>query len=98
MSIAVHGGADPGYQAIVVLTNQGGTPVAGWQLAVTLAPGETVAKVDGALFVQDGTSVTFTPKDPRQALRPGQKVPVKFEVKGDTAAPTGCTVNGSPCG
>ena len=48
--------------------------------------------------VQAGGVVTFTPKDPRQALRPAQKVPVKFEVKGDTAAPTGCAINGSPCG
>ena len=98
MSIVVHAGGDSGYQANVVITNQSDAAVTGWQLVVALAAGETVSKVDGAVFTQDGTAVTFTPKDTRQALHPGQKIPVRFEVKGGTAAPTGCTVNGSPCG
>jgi Cellulose binding domain len=96
--VTVHTGPDAGYRTDVVLTNHGDAAVTGWQLVFTLSPGETVAKADGAVYVQAGALVTLTPKDPNQILHPGQKIAVRFEVKGSTAPPSGCTVNGSPCG
>ena len=97
-AVTVHDGPNEGYRVDVQLTNQGSAAVTGWQLVFTLPPGETVTKADGAVVVQAGPLVTLTPKNPAQALHPGQKVPVRFEVKGSTAPPDGCTVNGQPCG
>jgi len=97
-SVTVHNGPDPGYRTDIVLTNQGATAVTGWQLVFALPSGETVTKADGAVYVQAGTLLTLTPKDPGQVLHAGQKITVRFEVKGSTAPPEGCTINGNPCG
>jgi hypothetical protein len=96
--LTIHSGADSGYRADVVVTNSASLPVTGFELIFTLLPGQTVIKVDGAVYVQDGTVVTMQAKNMAQILRPGQKVAVHVEVRGSVDGPTGCTISGSPCG
>jgi hypothetical protein len=96
--VTVHSGPDAGYRTDVVIANGTSHSVAGFELIFTLPPGQTVTKVDGAVYVQAGTLVTIQPKNPAQILHPGQKVSLHFEVRGSVDGPTGCTISGSPCG
>jgi hypothetical protein len=96
--IPVKGPGPVSYHVTATITNPGAAPVTGWLLVFTLPPGATAEHADGATAAQVGNVVTLSPKDPGRILKPGQNQSVKFDVSGAAAPPTGCTINGSPCG
>lgn len=91
-----------GYQATLTINNPGAAPVDGWTAVITL-PRRTlsVAEVRGARPTQDGATWTFVPDRGTRQVPAGGRVQITFRVDGaslGSTAPTGCTVDGRPCG
>ena len=87
-----------GYHVVVSISNPGNSPLTGWQVVFGLLPGQSVSKVAGVEYHQYDTQVTFTPKGATSTVNPGQTQSFKFDVAGSAEPPTGCTINGWPCG
>jgi alpha-galactosidase len=85
-----------GFQDQLTLDNQGGAPVNGWQLAITL-PGDQVRFVWNARWQFDGGTLTLTPAPEDQVIQPGASVTVNFFALGGATEPGSCTFDGSAC-
>lgn len=85
----------------VTVANPGPGDAYGWELVV-LVGDQTVTNVTGASYERVGDRVTFTPWEPE--LPAGAWVEVGFEVQAPVIGllgasdPTGCTIDGRPCG
>ncbi len=88
-----------GFTATVRVTNTGRTALSGWSLRFALGGGQTVQQGWSATWAQSGQTVTATNAAWNGALAPGAAVEIGFNGAhtGSTAAPTGFTLNGSPC-
>jgi cellulase/cellobiase CelA1 len=88
---------DGGFMGQLVVVDQGGSAVTGWQMVITL-PDDQVQMVWNANWQPGGwDSVIMTPVQSDQVIEPGTSVSVTFVAQGDTTEPTNCTFNGSPC-
>jgi hypothetical protein len=88
-----------GYKAQVTITNPGSADVSGWQVIISLPDGTTASNSVGASVNQSGARVTFTPVDDTRTVPAGGQVVFTFEVGGLLAGqPTGCAIDGRPCG
>ncbi|GAA1636458.1 cellulose binding domain-containing protein [Actinoplanes couchii] len=90
-----------GYRTNVTVANPGTAARTGWTLAITLPRSSLkVADVKGATASQQGTVWTFTPDASTTEIDGGDQAAITFNVNGDTllnAAPTSCTIDGTPC-
>jgi Cellulose binding domain len=88
-----------GYQGRVTIRNPGQVIVSGWTVTISLPAGETVNGATGAAYRQQGTIVTFRPSGGTGTVPAGGSVRFTFSVGGLLAGdPTGCAIDGRPCG
>jgi hypothetical protein len=93
------------FQDQVTLVNNGGSPVSGWTLRLTL-PGDGIDSVenqdgwDGVPFDHweySGDTLTISADTDSETLGSGSPLNVSIHGRGNTASPTGCTFNGAAC-
>src|SRR5215831_2998498 len=93
------------FQVQLTLVNNGGSPVSGWTLQLTL-PRDGIDSVenqdgfDGSPFEHwqyRGDTLTISADTDSETLRPSSQLNVSIHGRGDTASPTGCTFNGTAC-
>jgi hypothetical protein len=93
------------FQDQLTLVNNGGSPVSGWTLQLTL-PRDGIDSVenqdgrDGETFEHwqySGDTLTISADTDRETLSPGDQLNVSIHGRGGTASPTGCTFNGIAC-
>ncbi len=93
------------FQDQMTLMNQGGSPVSGWTVQLTL-PGDGVDSVesqggwDGVPFEHwqfSGNTLTITADTGSDTLGPGAPLNLSIHGQGDATSPTGCTFNGAAC-
>ena len=83
----------------ITVTNTGTAPVNGWSLAFTLAPGQTVTSAWNATVSPASGAVTAKNLSYNAQIAPGGSTSFGFQANhtGNAAAPSGFTLNGSPC-
>ena len=88
-----------GLTTSITITNTGTTAVNGWTLAFTLASGQAIVSGWSASFAPAGGTVTATNAGYNGALAPGGSTTIGYQAShtGNSAAPTGFTLNGSTC-
>ncbi len=86
-----------GYTGLLEISNPTPTPVEGWTVLMTLPVLDRVGEVGGAVAVQDGATVRFTPTPDTLVVNPGVPVRFRFDVDGVGGEPSTCTVDGNPC-
>ncbi|WP_174248231.1 cellulase family glycosylhydrolase [Streptomyces hoynatensis] len=81
------------------LTNTGTTAVNGWSLAFDLPEGQTITNGWNATYSPGSGHVTATHAAYNATLAPGATLSLGFQAThtGNAGAPTGFTLNGSPC-
>jgi hypothetical protein len=93
------------FQDQMTLMNQGGSPVSGWTVQLTL-PGDGVDSVDsqggwdGGPFEHwqfSGDTLTISADTDSETLGPGAPLNLSIQGRGDPTSPTGCTFNGAAC-
>jgi hypothetical protein len=93
------------FQDQMTLMNQGGDPVSGWTVQLTL-PGDGVDSVDsqgswdGGPFEHwqfSGDTLTISADTDSETLGPGAPLNLSIQGRGDATSPTGCTFNGAAC-
>ena len=93
------------FQAQMTLVNNGGSPVSGWTVQLTL-PGDGVDSVqnqngrDGAQFEHwqfSGDTLTITADTDSETLGPGAPMNLSIHGRGNAPSPTGCMFNGASC-
>ena len=93
------------FQAQMTLVNNGGSPVSGWTVQLTL-PVHGVDSVesqngrDGVPFEHwqfSGDTLTITADTGSETLGPGAPMNLSIDGRGNPASPTGCTFNGAAC-
>ena len=89
----------------LTLVNNGGRPVSGWTVQLTL-PGDEIFSVetqpwwDGVPFEHwrvSGDTLTISADNDTETLAPGEPLSVSIHGRGRTTSPTGCTFNGAAC-
>ncbi|GIG66546.1 cellulose binding domain-containing protein [Phytomonospora endophytica] len=86
-----------GYSGDVSVTNGCAAVVPKWTVVFALPAGTTVSKAWNATHTANGTLQTFVNVASNGNLKPGATKTFGFNAKG-TGPPSGCTVNGKPCG
>jgi endoglucanase len=87
-----------GFTASVKLTNAGTTPVSGWTLTWTAAPGQGLVNGWNATVSQSGSTVTARAPSWAQPIAPGGTWTVGYQGSGPASpAPTGFRLDGSLC-
>ena len=93
------------FQAQMTLVNNGGSPVSGWTVQLTL-PGDGVDSVESqngreeAQFEHwqfSGDTLTITADSDSETLGPGAPMNLSIHGRGNAPSPTGCTFNGASC-
>jgi hypothetical protein len=93
------------FQDQMTLVNNGGSPVSGWTVQLTL-PGDGIDSVeipsgwDGVPFEHwqfSGDTLTISADTRSETLGPGAPLHLSIHGRGGTASPTGCTFNGAAC-
>jgi Cellulose binding domain len=93
------------FQEQMTLVNNGGRPVSGWTVQLTL-PGDGVDSVeipsgwDGVPFEHwqfNGDTLTISADTGSETLGPGAPLNLSIHGRGNTSSPTGCTFNGTEC-
>jgi lysophospholipase L1-like esterase len=83
----------------LTVTNTGTTAINGWKLTFTLASGQTVTNSWNATISPSSGAVTAANMSYNAAIPPGGSTSFGYQANhtGNTAAPTGFALNGSPC-
>jgi len=93
------------FQEQMTLVNNGGSPVSGWTVQLTL-PGDGVDSVeipsgwDGVPFEHwqfSGDTLTISADTSSETLGPGAPLNLSIHGRGNTSSPTGCTFDGTQC-
>src|SRR3954447_10775156 len=89
-----------GFQGTFTVANPGAAAVTGWRVEFDLPAGETVASAWHATVSHSGTHWVFVNVDYDATVPAGGSVDFGFNgaLTGAYADPTGCLVNGDPCG
>ncbi|MCX4744723.1 cellulose binding domain-containing protein [Kitasatospora sp. NBC_01287] len=89
-----------GFTATLVLTNTGSAPVSGWTLSFDWPGDQRLSSGWNANWTQSGSTVTATSLSYNATLAPGASTSVGFNASysGGNPAPSGFTLNGTPCG
>jgi endoglucanase len=88
-----------GFQAQVVVTNTGTATINGWKVVWTFPGDQKITNLWNATYTQSGEQVTVTNPSYNATLAPGASVTIGFtgSYSASNAAPTGFTLNGTPC-
>jgi endoglucanase len=88
-----------GFQAQIVLSNTGTTPISPWTLAFTFGGDQKIASLWNASYTQSGEQVTATSESYNATLAPSASVTIGFtgSYTSSNAAPTAFAVNGTAC-
>jgi endoglucanase len=88
-----------GFQAQIVLTNTGTTPITGWTLTWTFPGDQKISSLWNATYTQAGEQVTATAEPYNATIAPSGSVTVGFTgtFTASDAAPAAFSVNGTPC-
>lgn len=86
-----------GWEGKYTITNGGGSTINGWSLVFDLPSGTTVGSYWDATLSSSGQRHTFTNRSWNGTVAPGASVSFGFLASG-SGAPTGCQLNGAPCG
>ncbi|WP_246492058.1 cellulose binding domain-containing protein [Actinomadura alba] len=86
-----------GFEGKYTITNGTNSTITGWRVEFDLASGTTIGTYWDALLTTSGGHYTFTNRDYNGTLAPGASASFGFVASG-SASPTGCTLNGAPCG
>jgi poly(hydroxyalkanoate) depolymerase family esterase len=88
-----------GLTGSVTVTNTGTTPVDGWRLGLTLPAGQTITNGWGATYSPASGAVTATNVSYDATIAPGASVTIGYQAnhRGDSAAPSRFTLNGTAC-
>jgi poly(hydroxyalkanoate) depolymerase family esterase len=83
----------------ITVTNTGTSPINGWTLSFTLAAGQSITGSWNATISPSGGTVTATNLSYDAAIAPGGSTNFGFQANhtGNTAAPSGFALNGTPC-
>ncbi|AEV83907.1 Endoglucanase E-4 [Actinoplanes sp. SE50] len=89
-----------GLTANLTITDTGSAAVDGWALGFTLAAGQTISSGWNATYSPASGSVTARNAGYHAAIPVNGSVTIGFQAghTGNTAAPTGFTLNGNACG
>jgi hypothetical protein len=89
-----------GYQGTYTITNGTSAALSAWSITFTLPSGQQVGTFWDATQTASGNPVTFANASYNGSVPAGGTVSFGFNVSysGTFAAPSNCTVNGSPCG
>jgi endoglucanase len=88
-----------GFQAQIVLTNTGTSPINGWKLTWTFPGDQKITQLWNATYVQSGEQVTATAESYNATIAPASNVTFGFTgsfTSSDTS-PTAFSVNGTAC-
>jgi endoglucanase len=88
-----------GFQAQIVLSNTGTTPISPWTLAFTFGGDQKIASLWNASYTQSGEQVTATSESYNATIAPSASVTIGFtgSYTSSNAAPTAFAVNGTAC-
>ncbi|MFF0156780.1 PHB depolymerase family esterase [Streptomyces sp. NPDC005263] len=88
-----------GLTGSVTLTNTGTSSVDGWKLGFTLPSGQTITNGWGATYAPASGAVTATNVAYNGTIAPNASVTIGYQANhaGNSAAPTGFTLNGKAC-
>ncbi|MEV7331267.1 cellulose binding domain-containing protein [Micromonospora sp. NPDC093244] len=86
-----------GWEGKYTITNGGGSTINGWSLVFDLPSGTTLGSYWDATLSSAGQRHTFTNRSWNGTVAPGASVSFGFLASG-SGAPTGCQLNGAPCG
>ena len=88
-----------GLTASVTVTNTGTSAINGWRLAFTLPGGQTITGGWGATYAPSSGAVTATNASYNGTIAPNASVGIGYQANhgGDSAAPSGFTLNGKAC-
>ena len=88
-----------GLTASLTITNTGATPVNGWALRFTLAPGQTITNGWNATYSPPTGTVTATNAPYNPAIAPGATASIGYQAThtGNPATPTAFALNGTAC-
>jgi len=83
----------------ITITNTGSTAINGWSLKFNLASGQNITSGWNATYSPTSGQVTATNASYNGALAPGASTTIGFQANhtGNTAAPSGFTLNGAAC-
>jgi len=83
----------------ITIANTGTSAVNGWSLRFTLAPGQTITSGWSASYSPSSGQVTATNAGYNADLPPGGSTTIGFQANhnGNSAGPTGFTLNGAAC-
>jgi endo-1,4-beta-xylanase len=83
----------------ITITNTGSSPISGWSLRFNLASGQTITSGWNASYSPNSGQVTATNVSYNGSIAPGGSTTIGFQANhsGNTAAPTGFTLNGAAC-
>ncbi|MBX7267285.1 cellulose binding domain-containing protein [Micromonospora sp. Llam7] len=83
----------------ITITNTGTSPVNGWSLRFTLAPGQTITSGWSATYSPTSGQVTATNVSYNASIPPGGSTTIGFQAShsGNDAAPSGFTLDGAAC-
>jgi hypothetical protein len=88
-----------GYIGTVRVNNPGDVDATGWRLRLSVPGGNQVVPGRGVNVVQNGEVVFFRPRPVLSTVSAGESVSFTFTVNGVLVAePTGCLIDGNPCG
>jgi len=83
----------------ITITNRGSSTINGWSLKFTLASGQTITSGWNATYSPSSGQVTATNASYNATIPPGGSTTIGFQANhtGNTAAPSGFTLNGAAC-
>nr|BFE59785.1 hypothetical protein GCM10020063_043110 [Dactylosporangium thailandense] len=88
-----------GLTSTITITNTGSTTISHWSLAFTLPSGQAITGGWNATYSPSSGRVTATDAGYNAVLAPGASTDIGFQAThtGNTAKPSGFTLNGSTC-
>jgi cellulase/cellobiase CelA1 len=83
----------------ITIKNTGTTAINGWQLRFNLASGQAITSGWNATYSPASGQVTATNASYNGSIAPGASTTIGFQAThtGNTAAPSGFTLNGAAC-
>ena len=83
----------------ITITNTGTAAINGWSLSFTLASGQTITGGWSATYSPTSGQVTATNVSYNGTIPPGGSTTIGFQAThtGNSAAPSGFTLNGTAC-